>query len=185
MRRGGLRNTRPPGFFKCGKRQNCALCLHSQNATSYTCPVTGRTANITQHISCQNAGVYLVLCKKDSGLCARLKPTYVGICGEGESSSFTHRLGGHLGTATQTCQENTVKPVGRHFRLPGHDPHRDLVMLPIEIVSPRDPFLLRSRERYNIWNLFISQIAQSMVHASVVEASCVGRGGSKVIMQSP
>ena len=82
LRRGGLRNTRPPGFFKCGKRQNCALCLHSQNATSYTCPVTGRTANITQHISCQNAGVYLVLCKKDSGLCARLKPTYVGICGE-------------------------------------------------------------------------------------------------------
>ena len=109
----------------------------------------------------------------------------MGICGEGESSSFTHRLGGHLGTATQTCQENTVKPVGRHFRLPGHDPHRDLLMLPIEIVSARDPFLLRSRERYNIWNLFISQIAQSMVHASVVEASCVGRGGSKVIMQSP
>ena len=24
-------------------------------------------------------------------------------------------------------------------------------MLPIEIVSPRDPFLLRSRERFNIW----------------------------------
>ena len=57
----------------------------------------------------------------------------------------------HLGTATQACQENTVKPVGRHFRLPGHDPHRDLVMLPIEIVSPHDPFLLRSRERFNIW----------------------------------
>ena len=36
-------------------------------------------------------------------------------------------------------------------RLPGHDPRRDLVMLPIEIVSPRDPFLLRSRERFNIW----------------------------------
>ena len=47
--------------------------------------------------------------------------------------------------------KRTLKPVGRHFRLPGHDPHRDLVMLPIEIVSPRDPFLLRSRERYNIW----------------------------------
>ena len=75
----------------------------------------------------------------------------MGICGEGEPSSFTHRLGGHLGTATQTCQNNTVKPVDRHFRLPGHDPHRDLDMLPIEIVSARDPFLLRSRERFNIW----------------------------------
>ena len=29
--------------------------------------------------------------------------------------------------------------------------HRDLVMLPIEIVSPRDPFLFRGRESYNIW----------------------------------
>ena len=36
------------------------------------------------------------------------------------------------------------------FRLPGHDPHRDLVMIPIEIVSQRDPFLLRARESYNI-----------------------------------
>ena len=44
-----------------------------------------------------------------------------------------------------------MKPVGRHSRLPGHDPHHDLVMLPIEIVSARDPFLLRSRERFNIW----------------------------------
>ena len=25
------------------------------------------------------------------------------------------------------------------------------MMLPIEIVSPRDPFLLRARESYNIW----------------------------------
>ena len=24
-------------------------------------------------------------------------------------------------------------------------------MLPIEIVSPKDPFLLRARESYNIW----------------------------------
>ena len=42
-------------------------------------------------------------------------------------------------------------PVLVHFRLPGHDPHRDLVMIPIEIVSARDPFLLRARESYNIW----------------------------------
>ena len=91
-----------------------------------------------------------MLCRKNTGLCARVKPTYVGICGEGENSSFTHRLGGHLGTATQNCHTDTVKPVGRHFRLPGHDPHRDLVMIPIEIVSARDPFLLRARESYNI-----------------------------------
>ena len=148
--RRGLRPARPPGFFKCGKRSNCALCLHSKNATTYTCPFTGATARITQHITCQSTGVYLVMCKKNSGPCARLAPTYVGICGEGETSSFTHRLAGHLGTAIHNSQADTVKSVGRHFRLPGHEAHRDLVMLPIELVSARDPFLLRAREAYNI-----------------------------------
>ena len=31
----------------------------------------------------------MVLCKKDMGVCARVKPTYIGMCGKGESSSFT------------------------------------------------------------------------------------------------
>ena len=150
MLRRGLRPARPPGFFKCGRRSNCALCLHSENATTYTCPVSGATAKITQHITCQSAGVYLILCKKNSGACARLAPTYVGICGEGETSSFTHRVSGHLGTAIHNSQADTIKTVGRHYRLPGHEPHRDLVMLPIEIVSARDPFLLRAREAHNI-----------------------------------
>ena len=92
---------RPPGFYKCGRRSNCALCQHSENASSYT-------------------------------------------------SSFTHRLAQHVGSATQDCQVDTVKPVGRHFRLPGHKAYRDLVMLPIEVVSSRDPFLLKARETYNI-----------------------------------
>ena len=43
-----------------------------------------------------------------------------------------------------------MAPVCRHLRLPGHDAHRDMEMLPIEIVSPSDPFLLRARETYNI-----------------------------------
>ena len=42
--------------------------------------------------------------------------------------------------------ESIHKTVGRHFRLPGHEPHRDLVMLPIKIVSARDPFLIRAQE---------------------------------------
>jgi len=35
-------------------------------------------------------------------------------------------------------------------RLPGHQANRDLVMLPIEVVSAKDPFLLRARETFNI-----------------------------------
>ena len=41
MRRPGLRAARPNGFFKCGRRSNCALCRHSVNTSSYTCPITG------------------------------------------------------------------------------------------------------------------------------------------------
>ena len=69
---------------------------------------------------------------------------------KGESSSFTHRLAKHLGSATQPGQVDTMKPVGRHFCLPGHRAHGDMVMLPIELVSARDPFLLRARETFNI-----------------------------------
>ena len=56
-------------------------------------------------------------------------------------------------TGTQNCHADTVQSVGRHFRL---DPHGDLLMIPIEIVSPRDPFLLRARESYNIYISIIS-----------------------------
>ena len=84
------------------------------------------------------------------GVCTQLAPTYVGICGEGEHSTFTSRLGQHLGSATQACQVDTGKPVGRHFRLPGHQAPSDIVMLPIEVVSSKDPFLLRARETFHI-----------------------------------
>ena len=90
-----------------------------------------------------------------------LQERYGGLC-QGETDLHWHvwegrvkqlhtQAGGHMGTAIQNSQADTVKTVGRHFRLPGHEAHRDLVMLPIEIVSPRDPFLLRARESYNIW----------------------------------
>ena len=45
---------RPPCFYSCGRRSNCVLCLHSTNRSSYTCPVTKQTVNITAHITCQN-----------------------------------------------------------------------------------------------------------------------------------
>ena len=40
--------------------------------------------------------------------------------------------------------------MGRHFRAAGHDPHRDMIMLPIEIVQGNQPFLLQVRETFNI-----------------------------------
>ena len=89
-------------------------------------------------------------------------PTYVGECGDGVTSSFTHRFATHMGSATQQSLEDTSKPVGRHFRLPGHEPYSDLAMLPIE-KSGKDPFLRKARESYYIKKF------QSVILKSVIE----------------
>ena len=143
-----LRNGRV-GFRPCRRRVNCALCKHNPGPTSaFSCPVTGTEIEISQTITCTDVGVYLILCKKDTGRCATLHPCYVGETGEGFGSSFAHRLASHLGTATNQSQVDTDKPVGRHFRLGGHDDHRDLVMLPIEKIE--DTFTRKAREAYLI-----------------------------------
>ena len=104
--------------------------------------------NIGQRITCTDVGVYILVCTKSSGQCATVCPTYVGEVGDGESSSFTHRLAGHLGTAKDRSQVDTVKPVGRHFRLPGHQPDRDMQMIPIEKIQ--DNFTRKARESFYI-----------------------------------
>ena len=145
------RSLRPAlvGFRPCGRRNNCALCLHSPGpTTSYTCPTTNNTVSITQRITCTDVGIYILLCRKDSGQCRHLHPTYIGECGDGTSSSFTHRVAKHLVTATNPSQADTETPVGRHMRLPGHKPDCDLVMLPIEKIS--DPFRRKAREAHYI-----------------------------------
>ena len=114
------------GFKPCNRRVNCALCRHSGGSVStFTCPVTGTVIKISQNIRCTDVGIYILLCTKDSGQYQLVHPTYVGECGDGENSSFTHSLAGHLGTATDRSQRDTIKPVGCHFRLPGHQPDRD------------------------------------------------------------
>ena len=57
------------------------------------------------------------------------------------------RFGEHVGSVTQPSQANTNKPVGVHFRLPGHS-HSDMVFLPIEKVRNKDKFVLEAREAY-------------------------------------
>jgi hypothetical protein len=91
----------------------------------------------------------MVRCRKSTGACARVSPTYIGITGEGQDASFTHRLGQHMGSAVQDGQGDTLKTIGRHFRLPGHVPKRDMIMLPLEVVR-NDVFLRRARERFYI-----------------------------------
>ena len=133
------------GFKKCSSRTNCSCCLHSSNSTTHTSNFTGKTFPITNSISCHTPGVvYTVSCSKSTGACGRLQgPQYVGVT----TRVARIRCQEHVGTSTQPCHANTSKPVGHHFRLPGHT-HSDLVFLPIEKVASKDPFVLDSRESY-------------------------------------
>ena len=54
--------------------------------------------------------------------------------------------------STNSCHSETQKTVGRHFRLPGHDPHRDMVMLPLKVVGG-GTFMRRAREKFYIRKL--------------------------------
>ena len=54
----------------------------------------------------------------------------------------------HLQSATNRSERDTEKPVGRHFRLPGHHPHGDMVMIPIEKIV--DGNMRKVREAYYI-----------------------------------
>ena len=137
------------GFKKCDQRVDCSVCAHSANSTSHTCNSTGEKFPITSSLSCLTPWVvYSVSCDKGSGQCAQVKgPQYIG-CSE---RPFKKRFSEHLGTATQQCHKDTVKPVGAHFRLPGHE-HSDMIALPIEKIRTRCRFVMEARERFWIKN---------------------------------
>ena len=141
-----VRHTRQ-GFKKCGKRINCPLCPFSSNRQSFQCKFTGVNIQIKQHISCQDYGIYILFCDKENGECGKVCPLYIGECGP--NSSFKDRFGQHMATVTEQCHSDTVKPVGRHFRLPGHKPS-NMCMLPIEKVIAKDPFIRKARESFYI-----------------------------------
>ena len=82
--------------------------------------------------------IYSVSCTKETVHCARLGgPQYIGCTGRAAKVRF----GEHVGSVTQQCQSDTTKPVGYHFRLPGHS-HCNIKFLPIERVQSKDMFAL-------------------------------------------
>ena len=88
--------------------------------------------------------IYSVSYTKQTGECASLGgPQYIGCTGRLAKVRFRE----HVGSATQQCQVDTVKPVGYHFRLPSHS-HCDMKFLPIERVQNKDKFILEARESF-------------------------------------
>ena len=132
------------GFRKCGQRADCSLCSHSCNTTSHTCTHTGEKFIINSSINCTTPGVvYCLQCVKDTGVCGRLRPQYIGVTSRPAKVRFSE----HLGSATQPCQADTAKPIGVHFRSTGHS-HSDMQFHPIEKVRSKDKFILEAREEY-------------------------------------
>ena len=53
--------------------------------------------------------MYQIVCEKETSECSKFVPNYVGECGDGEISSFTHSYASHMGTATQASQVKTTR----------------------------------------------------------------------------
>ena len=121
---------------------HCAVTLRT--ASVHTCNLTKQKYKIKSSVSCTSTNViYCLSCTKSSGECSHCGPQYIGCT----QRMLKTRFAEHVGSATQPSQVDTVKPVGVHFRLPGHT-HSDMSVVPIEHVRSKDKFILEARERY-------------------------------------
>ena len=93
---------------------------------------------INLKITCTNSNIiYFISCTKQSGVCAKVHPQYIGKTGK----SAKEKCAMNIGTTTKHSQTGTTLPMGVYFWLPGHS-HSDLQFLPIE----KDPHVWRVRE---------------------------------------
>ena len=114
--------------------------------------VSGATVDISD-ITCTEVGVYSNFCCAGRSQVSvdRCVPPMWGQrkCGDGPNSSCTHTVSRHLGTTRlPTTLSETETPVGRHFRLSGHNPNSDLIMIPIEKIE--DNFVRKAKESFHI-----------------------------------
>ena len=96
-------------------------------------------------MTCSSSNLlYLLSCRKGDGVCPDL-PQYGGETGQEAVKRFTE----HHASVTNNCQLNTVKPVGQHFRLPGHSVS-DISFVPVEKIYSNNVFVRKSREKLMI-----------------------------------
>ena len=117
-------SARRSGFRRCGKPR-CPMCPFTGEASGGVRVIkevvvnsSNTTLTLQHSMTCQTTNcIYLLTCCKD-GL------QYVGETGRRIAKRFSeHRDSIH--------QENTTKPVGQHYQLPGHRLEADAVMTPI------------------------------------------------------
>ena len=125
------------GFSHCGR--NCKMCQNSPRFCKTV--VNSKTQEIFPILSkldCTSKNViYLITCRKNSGLCAGRKPQYVGQTSRIVATRFNeHAHSTRVGSNT----------VGKHFKEQGHDLHH-MEMVAIEKVRSPDPWIRLAREK--------------------------------------
>ena len=132
------------GFKKCGK--GCKLCSFTGDGTnggkiikSVRISNTGEDYQIRGRMTCESSNLlYIIQCRK----CDRTAPNLANYGGE-TGQKAVERFTEHYGTATQPCHVNTKKPVGEHFRLPGHS-IADCVFTPVEKINWANIFVRKA-----------------------------------------
>ena len=69
-------------YHQCGKRGDCTLCMHSEASTLITIYKKDSSLEqleIKKRVTCTDESlVYIILCTKQNGTCAKVHPQYVG-----------------------------------------------------------------------------------------------------------
>ena len=126
---------------KSGGKFSKSEGFYQSEGNSHPC---GREWPIKSAITCSDEFViYCITCIKDTGTCASSPHQYIG----STANMAKTRLSKHIASATLDSQADTTKPVGRHFRLPGHDSSH-MSFLVFEKVFSRDRHVLEARERF-------------------------------------
>ena len=138
------------GFKRCNQ-SGCKLCSFCGEGTqnglvkSVRVSNTGEDLKIRGKITCSTKKVlYPLTCKKGDRVCPR-KPQYGGETGQEAGKRFTE----HHATVTMNCHLQTTKPVGQHFRLPGHS-ISDCAFVPVERIWSNNVFVRKTREKLMI-----------------------------------
>ena len=125
------------GFKRCNQ-SGCKLCPLVGEATnnglvkSVRVSNTGEDYQIRGKLTCSSSNLLwgtnllYLLTKKGDRMCPKT-PQYGGETGQMACKRFTE----HHGTVPQHCHLQTKKPVGQHFRLPGHS-ISDISFIPVE-----------------------------------------------------
>ena len=136
------------GFRRCGK--GCSMCPYTRAGLVKTITIssTGEQHPITGQLTCDTENcLYIGTCVKGDRTCPD-RPQYLGETGQRAKD----RCASHVGTIRQDCHQNTVTPVGQHFRGRGHSAE-NFEFTPFEKIYSKDPYIRKIREKYHI-NLF-------------------------------